>query len=153
MKHFFIDNQMKGSTASLEDFVLACQQDSDCIRKAPLKSNKVCYLSNSMSSDRRENPEQIPSSQSKGQTEAQINKQARIEGERKEVDVKDYPKAAAIAQVLKDLEFPADKKQIVDCVERSRPQSEEILLDIQKIEDKRYENISDVTKAAGLVNQ
>ncbi|MDQ3848396.1 MAG: DUF2795 domain-containing protein [Thermoproteota archaeon] len=106
-----------------------------------------------MSSDRRENPEQIPSSQSKGQTEAQINKQARIEGERKEVDVKDYPKAAAIAQVLKDLEFPADKKQIVDCVERSRPQSEEILLDIQKIEDKRYENISDVTKAAGLVNQ
>jgi hypothetical protein len=85
-----------------------------------------------MSSDRRENPEQIPSSHSEGQTVAQVSKQSRIEGERKEVDVKDYPKAAAIAQVLKDLEFPTDKKQIVDCVERARPQSEEILPDIQK---------------------
>ncbi len=106
-----------------------------------------------MSSDRRENPEQIPSSRSEGQTEAQVSKQARIEGERKEVDVKDYPKAAAIAQVLKDLQFPADKKQIVDYVERARPQSEEILSDIQKIEDKQYANVSDVTRAAGLVRQ
>ncbi|MFL6481201.1 MAG: DUF2795 domain-containing protein [Nitrososphaera sp.] len=106
-----------------------------------------------MSSDKRENPEQIPSSHGEGQTKAMVGEQARIEGERKEVVVKDYPKAAAIAQVLKDLEFPADKKQIVDCVERSRPQSEEILSDIQKIEDKSYESVSDVTKAAGLVRQ
>jgi hypothetical protein len=49
------------------------------------------------------------------------------------------------------LEFPADKKQIVDYVERARPQSEEILSDIQKIEDKQYQNVSDVTRAAGLV--
>ena len=104
-----------------------------------------------MSSDRRENPEQIPSSSNERQTEARISEQARIEGERKEVDVKDYPKAAAIAQILKDLEFPAHKKQIVDYVQRSRPQSEEILSDIQKIEDKRYESVSDVTSAAGLV--
>lgn len=104
-----------------------------------------------MSSDRRENPEQIPSSLSEGQTEARVSEQARIEGERKEVEVKDYPKAAALAQVLKDLEFPADKKQIVDHVERSRPQSEEVLPDIQKIEDRRYANVSDVTTAAGLV--
>ena len=64
-----------------------------------------------MSSDRRENPEQIPSSHNEGQARAMENEQARIEGERKEVDVQDYPKAAAIAQVLKDLQFPADKKQ------------------------------------------
>jgi hypothetical protein len=106
-----------------------------------------------MSSDRRENPEQIPSSHNEGQARAVENDQARIQGERKEVDVKDYPKAAAIAQVLKDLEFPADKKQIVEYVERARPQSEEILSDIQKIEDKQYANVSDVTKAAGLVKQ
>ncbi len=104
-----------------------------------------------MSSDRRENPEQIPSSHDEGQIKAMVSEQAGVEGERKEVDVKDYPKAAAIAQVLKDLEFPADKKQILDCVERARPQSEEILSDIQKIEDKRYESVSDVTNAAGLV--
>jgi hypothetical protein len=118
-----------------------------------LKCNKACYLSKDMSSDRRENPEQIPSSHNEGQTEAMVSEQARIEGERKEVDVKDYPKAAAIAQVLKDLEFPAAKKQILDYVERARPQSEEILSDIQKIEDKQYQNVSDVTKAAGLVKQ
>lgn len=106
-----------------------------------------------MSPDRRENPEQIPSSHNEGQTKAMVSKQARIEGERKEVDVRDYPKAAAIAQVLKDLEFPADKKQIVDCVERARPQSEEIVSDIQKIEDKHYESVSDITKAVGLVKQ
>ncbi len=106
-----------------------------------------------MSSDRRENPEQIPSSHNEQQTRSMENEQARIQGERKEVDVKDYPKAAALAQVLKDLEFPADKKQIIDCVERARPQSEEIFSDIQKIEDKRYESVSDVTKSAGLVRQ
>lgn len=106
-----------------------------------------------ISSDRRENPEQIPPSDNEVQTGARVSEQARVEGERKEVDVKDYPKAAAIAQVLKDLEFPADKKQIIDCVEKARPQSEERLSDIQKIEDKRYESVSDVTKAVGLVRQ
>jgi hypothetical protein len=55
-----------------------------------------------MSSDKRENPEQIPSSHDERQTKSMVNEQARIEGERKEVDVKDYPKAAAIAQVSKD---------------------------------------------------
>lgn len=106
-----------------------------------------------MSSDKRENPEQIPSSHDERQTKSMVNEQARIEGERKEVDVKDYPKTAAIAQVLKDLEFPADKKQIIDYVERARPQSEEILSDIQKIEDKHYQNVSEVARAAGLVKQ
>jgi hypothetical protein len=114
---------------------------------------KAYYLTNGLSSDRRESPEQIPSSHNEGQARAMENEQARIQGERKEVDVKDYPKAAALAQVLKDLEFPADKKRIVDYVERARPQSEEILPDIQKIEDRRYENVSDITRAAGLVRQ
>ena len=73
---------------------------------------KAYYLTNGLSSDRRENPEQIPSSHNEGRARAMENEQARIQGERKEVDVKDYPKAAALAQVLKDLEFPADKKQM-----------------------------------------
>lgn len=106
-----------------------------------------------MSSDKRENPDQIPSANNEGQTKAMVSEQDGMVGERKEVVVKDYPKAAAIAQVLKDMEFPAEKKEIVDCVERARPQSEEILPDIQKIEDRRYENVSDVTRAAGLVRQ
>lgn len=105
------------------------------------------------SSGKRENPEQIPSSHDEGQTKAMVSKQGGVEGERKEVVVKDYPKAAEIAQILKDMEFPAEKKQIVDRVEMARPQSADILQDIQKIEDRRYENVSDVTKAAGLVRQ
>jgi Protein of unknown function (DUF2795) len=51
------------------------------------------------------------------------------------------------------LEFPADKKKIVEYVERARPQSEEILSDLHKIEERQYNNVSDVTKAAGLVRQ
>jgi hypothetical protein len=61
------------------------------------------------SSDRRENLEQISSSHIEGQTEAQVSKQGRIEGERKEVDVKDYPKAAAIAS-LEGLEVSGRQK-------------------------------------------
>ena len=105
-----------------------------------------------MSSD-RENPEQIPSEENMGETNAMVSKQARVGGERKAIDVKDYPKAAAIGQILKDLDFPADKKKIVEYAERSRPQSEEILSDLQKIEERQYENVSDVTKATGLVRQ
>lgn len=105
-----------------------------------------------MSSD-RENPEQIPSEENVDQTKAVVSDQGGVVGERKAVDVKDYPKAAAIGQILKDLEFPADKEKIVEYAGRARPQSEEILSDLQKIEERRYENVSDVTKAAGLVRQ
>ena len=105
-----------------------------------------------MSSD-RENPEQIPSEENVGETKAMVSEQAGVAGERKVVDVKDYPKAAAIGQILKDLDFPADKKKIVEYAERARPQSEEILSDLQKIEERQYNNVSDVTKAAGLVRQ
>lgn len=64
-----------------------------------------------MSVDKRDNPEQIPSSHNEGQIKGMISEQGGVQGERKEVDVKDYPRAAAIAQVLKDMEFPANKKE------------------------------------------
>jgi hypothetical protein len=44
------------------------------------------------------------------ETKAVISEQGGVLGERKEVDVKDYPKAAGIGQILKDLDFPTDKK-------------------------------------------
>ena len=104
-----------------------------------------------MSSSDRKKPEQIPSKENIEETKAMFSKQAGVEGERKVVDVKDYPKAAAIGQILKDLDFPADKRKIIQFAERARPQSEEILSDLQRIEDRQYENVSDVIKAAGLV--
>jgi hypothetical protein len=106
-----------------------------------------------MSSSDREKPEQIPSKENIEETKAVVSEQGGVLGERKEVDVKDYPKAAAIGQILKDIDFPADKKNIVEFAERARPQSEEILSDLRRIEDRQYENVSDVTKAAGLVRQ
>jgi len=51
--------------------------------EALLKCNKAYYLSKGMSSDRRENPEQIPSSHNEGQTEAMVSEQARIEAKEK----------------------------------------------------------------------
>ena len=106
-----------------------------------------------MSSEGRENPEQIPTKETIEETKAMVSEQGRVSGERKEVDVKDYPKAAAIGQILKDLDFPAGKVKIIQFAERARPQSEEILSDLQKIEERQYKNVSDVTKAAGLVRQ
>jgi hypothetical protein len=50
-----------------------------------------------MSSD-RENPEQIPSEENVGETKAMVSEQAGVAGERKVVDIKDYPKAAAIGR-------------------------------------------------------
>lgn len=105
-----------------------------------------------MSSD-RENPEQIPGKENVGDTKAMVSEQAGVAGERKEVSVKDYPKAAAIAQILKDLDFPADKRKVVEYAERAQPQSEEVLSDLRKIEERQYGSVSDVTKAAGLVRQ
>ena len=104
-------------------------------------------------SSKREHPEQIPSKENEDETREVVNEQEGISGERKEVDVKDYSKAAAVGQILKGLDFPADKKSIMQHAERARPQSEEIIPDLQKIEDRRYENVSDVAKATGLVRQ
>ena len=101
----------------------------------------------------RESSEQIPSAENVGETKAMVSEQGGVSGERKAVDVKDYPTAAAIGQILKDLEFPTDKQKIIECAQRAKPQGEEVLSDLQKIEDRQYENVSDVTKAAGLVRQ
>ena len=41
-----------------------------------------------------------------------VNKQDEIPGQRKEVNVEDYGEASSIAQILKDLDFPANKNKI-----------------------------------------
>lgn len=75
-------------------------------------------------------------------------------GGRRDKTVSDFPKAAALAQILKDLEFPADKKQIEQFVEQSdKPESNEILSIVKNLDDKQYQNVSDVTEAARLVSK
>jgi hypothetical protein len=84
-----------------------------------------------------------------------VNEQAGIEGQRKEVDVGDYSKAATLGQILKDIEFPADKQRIVQHVQQrsgSNADAKEILTTLQNIEDKQYQNVAEVTKATGVVH-
>ena len=101
-----------------------------------------------------EYPEQIPTEYNEEETLRTVRKQSQIPGERKEKTINDFPKAAAIGQILKDLDFPADKQPIVTFVERlNTPQSREILPLVEESLDdgKRYENVSEIAKDTGLV--
>jgi hypothetical protein len=105
-----------------------------------------------MDSGNEHHPEQIPTEYNEEQTLRAVRKQSQIPGERKEKTVNDFPKAAAVGQILKDLDFPADKQTIVTFVEKLKiPQSREILPLLEKLDEKRYQNISEITKATGLV--
>jgi hypothetical protein len=99
-----------------------------------------------------EHPEQIPTEYNEEQTLRAVRKQSQIPGERKEKTINDFPKAAAVGQILKDLDFPADKQTIVTFIEKlNTPQSREILPAIEKLDEKRYENVSEIANAARLV--
>ena len=100
-------------------------------------------------------PEQIPTEYNDEQTLRAVRKQSQIPGERKEKTINDFPKAAALGQILKDLDFPADKHTIVTFIEKlNSPQSSREILPVieEKLnDDKRYENVSEVANAIGLV--
>jgi hypothetical protein len=99
-----------------------------------------------------ENSEQIPTEFNEEQTLRAVRKQSQIPGERKEKTINDFPKAAAVGQILKDLDFPVDKRTIVTFVEKlNTPQSREILPIIKKLDESQYENVSEVANAIGLV--
>ena len=55
-----------------------------------------------------------------------------------------------MGQILKDLEFPTNKDRIIKFVQK-QSLDDDLLSRLEKIEDKEYQNVSDVTKAAGLV--
>jgi hypothetical protein len=96
--------------------------------------------------------EQIPTEYNDEQTLRAVRKQSQVPGERKEKTINDFPKAAALGQILKDLDFPADKQAIVTFVEKlNSRESTEILPIIEKLNEKRYENVSEVANATGLV--
>ena len=115
-----------------------------------------------MSSNKRENIGQIPKAGSIGEVQKAVSEQGGVEGQRKEVNVGDYVKAAALGRLLKDLEFPADKSKIIQFVQLqeqpiniSKEKKEDILYILQKNieEGKQYQNVSEITRAAGLVHQ
>ena len=84
-----------------------------------------------------------------------VSEQSRVEGQRKEVDVENYPEAVSLAQLLKDVEFPADKNKLLEharLVSGGVGEDEKAIQKLQSIEDKKYENVAEVTRAAGLVH-
>jgi hypothetical protein len=83
-----------------------------------------------------------------------VSEQGGVEGQRKEVNVEDYPKAAALGQLLKDVDFPADKQKIIRHIQQrseNDDNSNDLLAKLQNIENKQYQNVAEVTKAAGMV--
>src|ERR671923_2893771 len=106
------------------------------------------------SSSKRENIEQIPKEDDpQGKTGRVISEQAGVEGQRKEVNVESYSQVADIGQILKDIEFPANKNKIIEYVklQANTQNKEEILTRLQqKLEDREYKNVSDITTTAGL---
>ena len=100
----------------------------------------------------RENRDQIPTEYNSEETQRTLRKQDRVEGEQRDKTVSDFPQAAALGQVLKDLDFPADRGVIVSFVEQSsKPERNEVLPVVQKLEGRRYQNVSEVAEAARLV--
>ena len=63
----------------------------------------------------REKPEQIPGEENL-ETQIVISQQDGIPGERKAVNIEDYERVAALGQILKDLDFPANKDKIITFV-------------------------------------
>src|SRR5919198_4919234 len=108
-------------------------------------------LSSNTSNTERGDPSQIPKEEDvPAKVQKVVSEEAGVEGQRKEVNVESYSKVASLGQILKDLDFPANKDTIVEFVKQKNT-SDEILSSVQNIENRQYHNVSDVTKAAGLV--
>ena len=102
----------------------------------------------------RDEEQQIPSRQNEEETQRVIEAQDHISGERKEQTIRDLPGIAAVGQALKGLRFPADKNKIVQFVQQqsnTNPDCQKIVPLLQRIENRQYQNVSEVTKTAGLV--
>jgi Protein of unknown function (DUF2795) len=101
-----------------------------------------------------EQEQQIPSRGNEEETQRAIEAQHHISGERREQTISDFPGTAAVGQALKGLRFPADKNKIVQFVQqqsKTNPDCQKMVPLLQRIENRQYENVSDVTKTAGLV--
>jgi Protein of unknown function (DUF2795) len=104
--------------------------------------------------EEQQQQQQIPSRQNKEETQNVMEAQNHIAGQRRQQTVADLPRAAAVGQALKNLRFPADKRKIQLFVQQqsnNNPDYQKIVSLLDKIEDRQYQNVSDVTKAAGIV--
>ena len=80
------------------------------------------------------------------------NEQNNIPGQQKDVNVKDYPSAIELANILKNVNYPADKNTIISSV-KSNNTANNIAGLLEKLEDRLYNNSSEVVSATGLVEK
>jgi hypothetical protein len=122
-----------------------------CYDNKNSNNNKI----NKKNNNKLQKKEQIPTEYNEEQTLRVIRKQDQIPGEgRRSKTINDMQNTAELAQLLKDLEFPADKSKIVKFVQQKKtndPKSNQILPVLDKIEEKQYQNVADVTISAKLV--
>jgi hypothetical protein len=111
------------------------------------------------STGKRENPDQIPrGDDAQSETGRVVSEQAGVQGQRKEVNVESYSKVAEIGQILKDMDFPADKNKIISYARQQESSAhgnkntEDILSALQNLQEREYKNVSDVTTALGMVH-
>jgi hypothetical protein len=64
--------------------------------------------------------DQIPTEYNEEQTQRVIRKQHGISGEGRDKTIYDFPYTAAVARILKDLHFPANKEDIIEYTEQKR---------------------------------
>ena len=102
---------------------------------------------NSNNSNKRVNPEQIPKEDVSAEVEKVTSEQGGIEGQRKEVNVENVFKDCNTRTNIKGSDFPASKDKIVPRFDQQKDPDDSLLSLIRKIDDKQYQNVSDVTKA------
>jgi hypothetical protein len=98
--------------------------------------------------------QQIPSRQNEEDTQNILEAQSHIAGQKRQQTVTDLPTAAAVGQALKDMRFPADKKRILLFLQgrsNANPDYQKMVSLLDNLEDRQYQNISDITKAADII--
>ena len=103
-------------------------------------------LSNNNDSSKRGDPSQVPKGEDvPAEVQKVVSEEGGVEGQRKEVNVESYSKVASLGQILNDLDFPANTDKIVEFV-KQKTTSDEILSSVRNIEDRQYQNVSDLPK-------
>jgi Protein of unknown function (DUF2795) len=146
-----VNNTVLSNIESFNSSMLQTKDNSQDISRIGVNMSKsFSQTLNTTGDTNRGDPDQIPREGVPGQVEKIVSQQGGVEGQRKEVNVESYSKAASLGQILKDLDFPANRAKILQFVE-ARNREPGILSSLQRIEDRQYQNVSEVAKSAGLI--
>lgn len=106
--------------------------------------------------DQEKNEQISQSSAIESQTNEVISQQNTIEGQKKkekEVSLQSYSDVSKLSQLLKNVCFPVPKSKVLQQVRLSEDfqNKQNVLRALHGLEERSYNNVSDVTTAAGLV--